>query len=70
MFAVHRCTGCSASLRRSQCTAQEDGLYGPEVLCPHCGALVRARLTVLGWVVTLSAATALGLAVIWLQSDA
>jgi hypothetical protein len=70
MFAVHRCTGCSASLRRSECIADADGLYGPEALCPHCGALVRAHLTALGWVVTLGAATVLGLAIMWAQSAA
>jgi hypothetical protein len=58
------------SLRRSECIADAEGLYGPEVLCPHCGEIVRARLTALGWAMTLGAATLLGLAVISLQSCA
>ena len=68
MFAVHRCTCCRVTLRRPECVIEPDGLFGPELLCPRCGALVRARLTLLGWAVALVAAVVLGVAVLWLQS--
>ena len=70
MFAVYRCTCCRVALRRSERVIEPDGLFGPECLCPRCGALVQARLTVLGWAVALVAAVVLSVAVFWLQSPA
>ena len=70
MFAVHRCTSCCVALRRSECVSEPEGLVGPEVLCPRCGALVQARLTGLGWAVVVVAAVVLSTAVLWLQSRA
>jgi hypothetical protein len=67
MFAVHRCCSCSASLRRSECRVEPDGLFGPELLCPHCGGLVQARVTILGWALAIIVAILLGAAVYWLQ---
>jgi hypothetical protein len=67
MFAFHRCSCCRKVSRRSECLVEPEGLFGPELLCLRCGGLVRARLTLLGWVVTLGAAVVLCLAVSWLQ---
>jgi len=57
-------------LRRPECVIEPDGLFGPELLCPRCGALVQARLTALGWAAALVAAVVLSIAVLWLQSRA
>jgi hypothetical protein len=70
MFVVHRCTRCRVDLRRSECVIELDGLFGPELLCPLCGALVQARWTPLGWAVALVAVVVLSVAVLWLQSCA
>ncbi len=67
MLAFHRCSRCCKVLRRSEFLSDPHGIFGPELLCPSCGGLVQARLTLLGWVMTLGAAIVLCLAVIWLQ---
>jgi succinate dehydrogenase/fumarate reductase cytochrome b subunit len=64
MFVIHTCNGCRAVLSRWECVVDPAGLYGPERLCPRCGALVQARLTLVGWAVTLSAAVALSIAIV------
>jgi hypothetical protein len=70
MFAIRCCTRCHAGLRRSECVIEPDGLFGSEMLCPRCGALVGARLTAVGWSVVLVAAAVLSMAVLWWQSRA
>ena len=67
MVACHRCVQCGEESKRSECETELDGLFGPELLCPRCGALVQSRLTVLGWAMVLAAAAAVGFAVYWLQ---
>jgi hypothetical protein len=68
MFTVRRCTRCEADVARAECRSDPDALFGPELLCPRCGAIVRLRLTAYGWIVTLVAAILLGLTVWQLQT--
>jgi hypothetical protein len=67
MFAVRSCNHCRRVLKRSDCFVDPEGLFDPEMLCPHCDGLVRARLSAFGWIVALATAVALGVAVCWLQ---
>jgi len=53
MFQVHRCSACKGVCGRSECLSDPDGVFGPELLCPHCGGLVRQELTRGGWFVAL-----------------
>jgi len=66
ILSVRRCTKCRAAWKRSECLAEPEGLFGPELLCPRCRALVTGRLTLAGWLVTILAAVALCTLLLWL----
>lgn len=63
MFVTYPCTSCSAVSRRAQCLVEPDGLYGPELLCPHCDAMVQGRPNIIGWALVLAAEVALSVGV-------
>ena len=44
MFSVRRCTRCSGAWTPTECPEEPDGLFGPELLCPRCGAVTEGRL--------------------------
>jgi NAD-dependent SIR2 family protein deacetylase len=67
MFMTHWCIRCGKTSKRSECEVDPDGLFGRELLCPRCGALVRPRPTALGWALMLAAGAVAGVAVYRLQ---
>jgi len=63
MFKVRRCSACKGVWKRSECRYDPDGVFGPELVSPQCGGLVRSELTGVGWLVTLLGAVTLAGAV-------
>jgi hypothetical protein len=59
MLVARRCSRCRVPLRRRDCVREPDGLFGPELLCPVCGAVVESRPTVAAWLVAMALGVAL-----------